>query len=123
MVFYDGGARKWTRGRDWISGAYLWKPVKSIELKRWHLNYGQTRDDFFAGVSWDEIAGSCLEYAQAQEAFDTLRDPIEYLGLYVKHPQCEYIWGWGTFSANARWVEKRRLRGCLICGRHGRTNW
>lgn len=95
MVFYDGGARKWTRGRDWISGAHLWKPVKSIGLKRWHLSYGQTRDDFFAGVSWDEIAGSCLEYAQAQEAFDTLRDPIEYLGLYVKHPQCEYIWKMG----------------------------
>lgn len=107
ILYMPGAARRWTRSRSWFCGTREWEERKSIALKRWNSSYGYTRDDFFGGVSMGDIAGSCLEYSQAQEAFDTLTDPIAYFGLYCRYPACEYLWKMGL----GRFFRERETHG------------
>ena len=95
ILFQTGRARRWTRTRNYWDGVKPWEERKKVLKKSWHGQCGNTRSSVFGGVTEEEMAGSCLQYAQAQEAFDTLNDPVEYLGLYVKYPVCEYLWKMG----------------------------
>ena len=105
--FFDGGARKWTRGRDYIRGEHPWTPVKSMRLKRWTFGFGSAHDDRWALPAADELAGSCLEYAQVEQAFAALDDLTGYLALYCKHPAVEYIWKMGFGG----WLREREQGG------------
>lgn len=105
--FFDGGARKWTRGRDYFSGEHPWTPVKTMKLKHWAPGCGLYRDDCWALPTADELAGSCLEYAQVEQAYAALIDLTGYLALYCKHPAVEYIWKMGFGG----WLREREQRG------------
>ena len=87
--------RRWTRTRSWFYGESEWKEKKSVVLKRWQKQYGQTRANAWGGVELDEMRGSCIEYSQFADALATLDDPIAYLALYCKYPTCEFIWKMG----------------------------
>ena len=95
ILFQPGGAHKWTRSRSWYNGVSQWGPVKAIRLKRWHGNYGQTRDDVWAGVTMEEIEGSCLQYVPMDEVLRLDLDPVALLALWCKYPAVEYIWKMG----------------------------
>lgn len=84
--FFDGGARKWTRGRDYFFGEHPWTPVKAMELKHWSPGYGRYCDDCWAPPTADELAGSCIEYAQVEQAYTALDDLTGYLALYCRYP-------------------------------------
>ena len=101
VLFQPGGAHKWTRSRGWYSGVSQWEPVKSIRLKRWHGNYGQTRDGVWAGVPMEEMEGSCLQYVPMGEAKPLLDDIVSFLALWCKYPAVEYVWkmGFGAWFA------------------------
>lgn len=101
ILFQPGGAHKWTRSRSWYNGVSAWKPVKSICLKRWHGNYGQTRNDIWAGVTMEEMEGSCLQYVPMDEVMRIMNDPINFLALWCKYPAVEYVWkmGFGAWFA------------------------
>ena len=101
IVFRPGGAHKWTRSRSWYYGVSEWKPVKSICLKRWHGNYGQTRDDVWAGVTMEEMEDSCLQYVPMGETKPLLNDIVSFLALWCKYPAVEYVWkmGFGAWFA------------------------
>lgn len=94
-LFFPGGARRWTRSRSWFYGESEWEEKKSVVLKRWQKQYGQTRANAWGGVELDEVRGSCIEYSQFADALAALSDPIEYLALYCKYPTCEFIWKMG----------------------------
>lgn len=100
-LFFPGGARRWTRSRNWFYGELEWDEKKSVVLKRWHKQFGQTHHNVWGGVELDEVRGSCIEYSQFADALATLDDPIAYLALYCKYPACEFIWkmGLGRFFA------------------------
>ena len=95
VLFFPGGARRWTRTRSWFYGESEWEEKKSVVLKRWQKQYGQTRANAWGGVELDEMRGSCIEYSQFADALATLDDPIAYLALYCKYPTCEFIWKMG----------------------------
>lgn len=103
VLFRPGGAHRWTRGRSWCFGVSQWKPVQSIRLKRWHSGYGYTRDDCWAGVTMEEMQGSCLEYAPMDEIMALDLEPVELLGLWCRYPAAEYVWKMGF----ARFFEDR----------------
>lgn len=96
IVYYPGGARKWTRSRDYFYGVHDWKPVRNVSLKRWHRCFGKTEDNWFGTIELDEVRGTCIEYSQLDRAISELQDPLEYLVLYMKYPrQCEMLWKMG----------------------------
>lgn len=95
ILFFPGGARRWTRSRSWFYGESEWEEKKSVMLKRWHKQFGQTKENVWGGVELDEVRGSCIEYSQFADALATLDDPIAYLALYCKYPTCEFIWKMG----------------------------
>lgn len=101
VLFQPGGAHKWTRSQSWYNGVSKWKTVKSICLKRWHGNYGQTRDDVWAGVTMEEMEGSCLQYVPMGETKPLLNDIVSFLALWCKYPAVEYVWkmGFGAWFA------------------------
>lgn len=101
VLFQPGGAHKWTRSRSRYNGVSKWKTVKQICLKRWHGNYGQTRDDIWAGVTMEEMEGSCLQYVPMGEAKPLLDDIVSFLALWCKYPAVEYVWkmGFGAWFA------------------------
>lgn len=105
--FFDGGARKWTRGRDYCSGEHPWTPVKAMKLKHWAPGFGWCCDDCWALPTADELAGSCLEYAQVEQAYAALDDLTGYLALYCKYPAVEYLWKMGF----GRWLREREQGG------------
>lgn len=107
VLFQLGGAHKWTRSRSWYSGVSKWKTVKSICLKRWHGNYGQTRDDIWAGVTMEEMEGSCLQYVPMGEAKPLLNDIVAFLALWCKYPAVEYVWKMGF----GEWFAQRETYG------------
>lgn len=94
VCFQPGGALKWTRSRSYYWGVSDWNPVKKIGLKRWHGQYGVTRNDFWDGVTEEIVQGSCLQYAPG-EAVGLLDDPIAFYALFCKHPAVEYVWKMG----------------------------
>ena len=104
---FDGGARKWTRGRDYCTGEHPWTPVKVMKLKHWAPAFGWRCDDCWALPTADELAGSCLEYAQVEQAYAALDDLTGYLALYCKHPAVEYIWKMGFGG----WLREREQGG------------
>lgn len=104
-VFYPGGAQRWTRARNYIQGVLPWEERKSVVLKRWHGAYGQTRENWFACIACEEVAGTVMEYSQYERALEVLSDPVEYLALYCKYPACEYIW-----KAGLGWMFRARER-------------
>ncbi len=95
VLFSEDGAKRWVRSRNWIEGVKPWKEVKFIRFKNWCPTLGIVRKNFFAGNIKEEIEGSCLKYSMAEEAFEKLHDPIEYLSLYLRYPACEYLWKMG----------------------------
>ena len=95
ILFFPGGARRWTRSRNWFYGESEWEEKKSVVLKRWHRQFGVTEENVWGGVELDEVRGSCIEYSQFADALETLDDPIAYLALYCKYPTCEFIWKMG----------------------------
>lgn len=102
-VFYPGGARRWTRARNYFDGELPWKERKSVNLKCWHSGYGNTRENWFTRIDREEVTGTVMEYSQYDQALAILRDPVEYLALYCKYPACEYLW-----KAGLGWMFKGR---------------
>ena len=92
IVFQPGGAHKWTRSRDYMRGVHPWEPVKTIRLKQWHGGYGFTRENAWAGVTIEEMAGSCLQYAPMGEIMQLHQDPVPLLALWAKYPAAEYVY-------------------------------
>lgn len=113
ILFQPGGAHKWTRSRSWYNGVSAWKPVKSICLKRWHGNYGQTRNDIWAGVTMEEMEGSCLQYVPMDEVMRIMNDPINFLALWRKYPAVEYVWKMGFQT----WFQQREQGCCAAFSR------
>lgn len=104
IVYFPGGARKWTRRRDYYYGVHEWRQVRKVGLKRWHRCFGKTEDNWFGAIELDEVRGTCIEYSQLDKALDELQDPLEYLALYMKYPrQCEMLWKMGL-----GWVLRQR---------------
>lgn len=104
-AFYPGGAQRWTRSRNYIQGVLPWEERKRVLLKYWHGAYGKTRENWFARITREEVAGTVMEYSQYDRALEELSDPVEYLALYCKYPACEYIW-----KAGLGWMFKARER-------------
>lgn len=107
ICFHEGGAKKWTRSRNWMFGVTDWQPVKKIGLKRWHGAYGMTRKDCWDQIELDDLRGSCLQYAP-EEAIYHLDDPVEFFALFLKYPAVEYVWKMGfdnLFRARERGVK------------------
>lgn len=107
IVFYPGGAKRWTRSRSYFYGVSNWKECKSVRLKLWHGCFGRTRENWFGRITMDEVRGTCIEYSQLDRALEAgLYDPVEYLALYCKYPACEFLWkmglGW-MFQERERW--------------------
>ena len=123
-LFQPGGAHKWTRSRSWYSGVSKWKTVKSICLKRWHGNYGQTRDDVWAGVTMEEMEGSCLQYVPMGEAKPLLDDIVAFLALWCKYPAVEYVWkmGFGAWFAQRERGSDAAFHEWSTCGQSGRIS-
>ncbi len=113
ILFQPGGAHKWTRSRSWYNGVSKWKTVKSICLKRWHGNYGQTRDDIWAVVTMEEMEGSCLQYVPMGEAKPLLDDIVSFLALWCKYPAVEYVWKMGF----GEWFAQRERYGGVAFSR------
>ena len=112
--FFDGGARKWTRGRDYFFGEHPWTPVKAMELKHWSPGYGRYCDDCWAPPTADELAGSCIEYAQVEQAYTALDDLTGYLALYCRYPAAvEHLVKRGFIF----WLRERENRGGAIFNR------
>lgn len=95
VLFFPGGARRWTRSRSWFYGVSYWEERKSVVLKRWHKQFGYTMDNFWGGVDLDAVQGTCVEYSQFDLAICKLDDPVAYLALYCKYPACEFLWKMG----------------------------
>lgn len=112
-VFYPGGAQRWTRSRNYFRGEGPWEERNNVILKHWHGAYGKTRENWFACIACEEVAGTVMEYSQYERAFEVLSDPVEYLALYCKYPACEYIWkaglGWMF------WARERDRAGFQKC--------
>lgn len=104
-AFYPGGAQRWTRSRNYMQGVLPWEERKRVLLKYWHGLYGNTRENWFARISREEVAGTVMEYSQYDRSLEELSDPVEYLALYCKYPACEYIW-----KAGLGWMFKARER-------------
>lgn len=115
IVFYPGGAKRWTRSRNYCNGVSDWEERKSVRLKLWHGSFGYTRENWFGRIMNDEIRGTCIEYSQLDQALAIgLCDPLEYLALYVKYPACEYLWKMGFgWMFKARENEAGALWRCV----------
>lgn len=103
ILFQQGGAHKWTRSRGWYSGVSQWEPVKQICLKRWTGAFGKVRDDLWAGVTMEEMEGSCLQYVPMGEVMQMLNEPVNCLALWCRYPATEYVWKMGF----AAWFRQR----------------
>lgn len=101
VLFQPGDAHKWTRSRGWYSGVSQWEPVKQIWLKRWTGAFGKVRDDVWAGVTMEEVEGSCLQYVPMGEVMQMLNEPVNCLALWCRYPATEYVWkmGFGAWFA------------------------
>lgn len=95
VLFRPGNAARWTRSRNWVTGETEWTRRKKIVLKRWYGAPGQTRDNYWGGVTEDEVRGTALEYCPASEVLHMMYDPVAHFDLFIRYPACEYVWKMG----------------------------
>lgn len=83
--FFDfGTAKRWNIG-------YKIKEIKDIKLKLLYTAYGTVYENYIGTIDQETIKGSCIEYSQIDRATKELKDPIEYLSLYIKNPFLEFV--------------------------------
>lgn len=95
-VFYAGGSQKWL----WKG---CWKPVRSTGLVLLRTWCGWEGENYLIQPNADAVKDSCLRYSQLSDAFYAGIDLADYLALYCKHPQIEYLWKMGLGG----WIVER----------------